>query len=287
MRQLKKIPENAAKQVGADKVSDIRLEKSRMRFLSHLIELRRRMLISLLVILAAGVVGWIFYPTILDFLVEPYCNTVDQDAVGLTSTSDCPLLVTDPLEPFAVRFMVALYAGIVGAMPVVLFQFWRFISPGLHRRERNYGIIFAAMGFIFFAGGVILAFYTVPRALDFLATIGGNDLVNFFSPKKYLDFLIKMMLAFGLGFEFPVLLIALQALGILHYKSLNKFRPYAIVGLFVAAAVLTPSGDPFTLLVLAIPLYIFYEISFAVGWLIFRRRQHREKQMDQQIESAP
>ncbi len=248
--------------------------------MSHLVELRRRLLVSLLAIFLGGIAGWIFYETILDFLVDPYCNTVSQEASGLTTSTDCPLLVTDPLEPFSVRFMVAFYAGVVGAMPVILFQFWRFISPALHHRERSYGIVFVILGFLLFATGVALAFYTVPRALDFLATIGGEDLVNFFSPKKYLDFLLKMMLAFGLGFEFPVLLIALQSLGILHYKSLNKFRPYAIVGLVVAAAILTPSGDPFTLLVLSIPLYIFYEISFLVGWLIFRRRQKKEWQVE-------
>ena len=161
--------------------------------------------------------------------------------------------------------MIALYAGIAIAMPVILFQVWRFIAPGLYKKERKYTTIFVLLAFVLFAAGVVLAFWTVPRALDFLAGIGGDDLANFFSPKKYLSFLLKMMVSFGIGFEFPIVLIFLQITGVLSYKTLKKFRPYAIVGIVIIAAVITPSGDPITLLALSIPLYLFMRLHLWLG----------------------
>ncbi len=259
-------------QTDEPEIASQRIEKSRMGFLQHLNELRRRLLIISATILAGGIVAWIFYHQILDFLVKPYCDVVDPAASGIELGQECLLLVTDPLEPLSVRFMIAIYAGIALAMPMILYQLWRFVVPGLYKKERNYTTAFVVAAVLLFAAGVILAFFTVPRALDFLTSIGGDDLANFFSPKKYLDFLVKMMIAFGLGFEFPVVLVFLQLIGILKYKTLNKFRPYAVVGLVILAAILTPSGDPVTLIVLSVPLYIFYEVSFLIGWLIQRKR---------------
>lgn len=257
--------------------SAVKLVKSKP-FLQHLAELRTRLLISALAVLAGGIAAWIFYHQILDFLIDPYCEVVNPGANGLGTAGKCNLLVTDPLEPLSVRFMVSLYGGLVGAMPIILFQLWRFISPGLYKKEKNYTLLFVVSAVILFAAGVSLAFWAVPRALEFLATIGGEDLINFFSPQKYLDFLLRMMLAFGIGFEFPIVLIFLQIVGILKYQTLNKFRPYAIVGIVVIAAILTPSGDPITLIVLSVPLYLFYEISFLIGWLLSRKKAKLENE---------
>ena len=122
--------------------------------------------------------------------------------------------MTDPLEPFRVRLTVAGYGGMALAMPVLLWQSWRFIAPGLYRHEKRYAVPFVGAGVLLFFTGGALAYWSLPRALDFLVSIGGPDLVSLFSPKEYLGFVVKMMAAFGIAFQFPIFLIALQATGV-------------------------------------------------------------------------
>jgi sec-independent protein translocase protein TatC len=250
--------------------------RTRMTFIEHLAELRRRLIISLLAIACGFVACWVLYPQILDFLVAPYCEVVPPDAEGLDAPGSCRLLVLDPLEPFSVRVSVAGYGGLALAMPILLWQALRFITPGLYPRERRYTLLFVIAGALLFATGVGLAFWSIPRALGFLSAIGGDDLVSFFSPRRYLSFVIKMALAFGLAFEFPIILIFGQIVGFIPTRTLQKIRPWAVIGIVVVGAVITPSGDPFTLLVLSVPMYAFYELSILFGVLRRRRRDREE-----------
>ena len=248
-----------------------------MTMVEHLTELRSR-LIKLTAALAVGTaICWIFYPFILDALLMPYCQTFDVNErvqSGLFGADGrCNLFVTDPLEPFSVRLTVAGYGGLVVSMPVVLWQVWQFVAPGLYKREKYYALLFVVVGVALFIVGVLLAYWSLPRALGFLANIGGTDLVSLFSPQRYLSFVVKMMAAFGLAFQFPVLLITLQMLGVLSNQTLRKNRSYALVGVVVLVAVITPSGDPFTLVILSIPMYAFYEL--AILYWIVKQRLHR------------
>jgi len=236
--------------------------EGRMRVLEHLGELRTRIILALVATALAGVAGWILYPLILDFILQPYCDTLERD---------CTLRVDEPLEGLNTRFMVAAYSGIILAFPVILWQFWKFISPGLHRNEKRHGIIMVGFGASLFAFGCYLAFATLPRALDFLVTIGGTDLVTEFRAKAYITFIIKMMLAFGIGFQLPVVLITLQRLNMLQYEMLRRQWRYAVVIIVIVVAVITPSGDPISLLALAIPMYGLYEFSIVYGWLRKRK----------------
>ncbi|MCY4164323.1 MAG: twin-arginine translocase subunit TatC [bacterium] len=252
-----------------------------MPLLDHLSELRSRIIKCLLAIAAGAIVCWIFYPQILDFLVEPYCDVISEDVLTQQAARQnllggCELLVLDPLEPFSVRLTVAGYGGLVLAIPVVLWQLWRFVQPGLFRRERRLAVAFTTTGAALFLLGAALAYWSIPRALGFLANIGGEDLITGFSPARYLSFVIKMMVAFGIGFEFPILLVFLQMAGIITYHQLIKWRRFAIVGIVALVAIVTPSGDPFTLAVLSVPMYIFYEISIGIGWL--RKRSEQKQQ---------
>ena len=183
----------------------------------------------------------------------------------------CNLFVRDPLEPFTVRLTVAGYGGIIVAIPVVLWQVWRFVAPGLYSHEKRYAVPFMVSGVALFFMGAGLAYWSIPRALDFLSSLGGEDLVELFSPREYLSFVIKMIVAFGIGFEFPILLIFLQILGVIDNTQLRRVRRYAVVGIVVLVAVITPSGDPFTLAVLSVPMYIFYEVAILFGRLRARR----------------
>ena len=251
-----------------------------MTLIEHLSELRNRLIKSVVTVALSGIACWIFYPWILDFLLEPYCRTFPvQDRIDsrlFGPGGGCNLFVTDPLEPFSVRLTVAGYGGLALSMPVVLWQGWRFVAPGLYRHEKRYAVPFVAAGALLFFLGAGLAYWSLPRALDFLVSIGGPDLVSLFSPQRYLSFVVKMMVAFGLAFQFPIVLIGLQAMGIVENRTLRRIRSYAVVGIVTLVAVITPSGDPFTLMALSIPMYAFYEISIIWGVVTNRRRRKRE-----------
>ena len=251
-----------------------------MPLMEHLAELRNRLIKSVVAVVVCGVACWILYPFILDLLLQPYCKTfpIEEriDSALFGSDGGCNLFVSSPLEPFNVRITLVGYGGFALAMPVLLWQGWRFVAPGLYRHEKRYAIPFVAAGVLLFFTGVALAYWSLPRALDFLKNIGGPDLVSLFSPKQYLGFVVKMMVAFGIAFQFPIVLIGLQATGVVDNRTLRKIRSYAVVGIVILVAVITPSGDPFTLMALSIPMYAFYEIAILWGVLTRRRQRKRE-----------
>ncbi len=240
-------------------------DEGRMTMIEHLTELRRRLIVSFIAVGVGAIACWFLYFEIFDLLVRPYCEVQEN----------CDLLVTRPLEPFNVRLTVAGYGGVALAIPVILFQFWRFIAPGLYSHEKRYALPFVFGGVLLFFCGAGLAYWSIPRALEFLNEIGGEDFVTMFSPAPYLSFVIKMVVAFGIAFQFPIILIFLQILGILQYHTLVGGRQYAIVGIVVLVAIITPSGDPFTLMILSVPMWLFYEISIGFGWM--RERRSRKK----------
>lgn len=247
-------------------------DDARMSLVEHLTELRDRLIKVVIAVVIGMVIAFLLYDPIFDFLLRPY----EQIANESNSTTGGRLLQIDPLEGFRVRMKLAAYGGIALAMPVILWQIWRFVTPGLYARERRYAIPFLVSALALFVLGAGLAYYTLPRALEFLVDIGGDNLVTAFAPGKYFTLITYMMLAFGIGFEFPILLIFLQLAGILDVDTLRKGRRYAIVGICVLVAVITPSGDPVSMLMLSVPMVLFYEISILVGRLLARRRAAAE-----------
>jgi len=176
-----------------------------------------------------------------------------------------------------VRLKTSGYAGIALAMPVLLWQVWRFVTPGLCPHERRYPMPFVASALVLFVLGAGLAYYTLPRALDFLISIGGEEnFVTAFAPSRYFTLITYMMLAFGIGFEFPIVLVFLQLAGVVDAAALRKARRFAIVGICILVAVITPSGDPYSMLMLSVPMVLFYEISILIGSAIAKRRAARE-----------
>jgi sec-independent protein translocase protein TatC len=185
--------------------------------------------------------------------------------------STCRLVVTDPLESFSIRIKLAGYLGLVFASPVVMWQLWRFITPGLYDREKRYAIPFVFSSVVLFLMGAALAILTFPQTLKFFAQFGGHNLELLYTPGKYLGLLTVMMFIFGLGFEFPIVLVFLEIAHVITWQQLRKWRRYAIVGIFVVDAVITPSGDPITLIAMAVPMCIFYEVSILIGRFALRR----------------
>ena len=228
----------------------------------HLAELRRRVVVSLLAFAAGTVVAFVVYPHILHFLQEPYCR--------VAGPTKCKLYISDPLGGLALRVKIATYGGLFLASPVILWQVWRFITPGLYRNEKRYAVPFVACSILLFAGGAVLAYVSFPHALTFLGSVGGPGLQQIYDPNKYLGLIVALMAVFGLTFEFPVVLVSLELVGVLTPRRLSSWRRWAIVTIVVFAAVVTPSGDPFSMLALALPMYVFYEVSIVVGKLLRR-----------------
>ncbi|MBW3546711.1 MAG: twin-arginine translocase subunit TatC [Actinobacteria bacterium] len=232
-----------------------------MTLVEHLNELRSRLVKAIIALVIGGVVGFLLYQPVLEILQAPYCEISEE----------CTFIVTDPLESFSIRLKVSAYVGLLLASPVVLWQLWRFITPGLYENEKRYAIPFVLSSVVLFLLGAGLALWTFPNALEFLVKIGGESLEPLYTPNKYLSLVIFMMLAFGVGFEFPIVLVFLQVAGMLTWQRLASWRRWAVVGIFVMVAVVTPSGDPFTLFALALPMYLFYESSILVGRFVLKR----------------
>ena len=225
----------------------------------HLAEFRKRLLIAFAALLLAGVVGFIIYPQILTFLQKPYCD--------LTKGKNCQLLAIGPLDGLTLRVKIAFFSGFIIALPVVSYELWRFIAPGLRKREKKYIIPFVFASLAFFLAGCALAYYSFPHALKFLQAIGGSQLAYHYTATNYLNLIVLMMFVFGLTFEFPVILVSLELIGVVTPMALLKAWRWAIIAIVTAAAVLTPSGDPFSMLALAAPLTVFYFASIGVGKL--------------------
>jgi sec-independent protein translocase protein TatC len=230
-----------------------------MTLVEHLTELRKRLFIACAAIAVGAVIAFIFYNRILGFLIHPYCEI---------KHGNCKLYVQSPLDGIATRLKIAGYGGLMIASPVVLWELWRFITPGLHKKEKRYAVPFITASTFLFFFGVLLGYLTFPKALEFLIGIGGDRIQEIFSPKEYVSFFLKVMLAFGVSFEFPVVLVFLEMVGVLSAKKLSSWRRPAIVIIVAAAAVITPSQDPYSLFAMAIPMYVFYELSILIGRIL-------------------
>lgn len=244
-------------------------DEARMSLIEHLTELRDRLIKIVLAVAFGMVVAFFLYNRIFHFLLGPYENIANSG----NSLTGGKLLQVDPLEGFGIRMKLAAYGGIAIAMPVILWQMWRFVTPGLYAHERRYALGFVSSALLLFVMGAGLAFLTLPQALKWLVSIGGADnFVTAFAPAKYFTLITYMMLAFGIGFEFPIVLVFLQLVGVLSVAALRKFRRYAVVGITVIVAIITPSGDPISMLMLSVPMLVFYEVAIIAGRVIERRR---------------
>jgi sec-independent protein translocase protein TatC len=230
-----------------------------MSVVDHLRELRDRLIWSMMAIAVGAVICFIFFGPIIHLMVQPY-----RDATGK------PLIFTQPLEAFMTRVKVAAYGGFVVASPVVFFHLWRFITPGLSPKEKKYAIPFVASSVVLFVGGSLVAVVTFPKALNFLLGVGGKDISPLLSAGSYLTLVFLMILAFGVSFEFPIVMMFLLLARIITTAQLRKIRKYAFLGIVIFAAVITPSQDPISLFAMAIPMYLLYEVSIVLGRLLKR-----------------
>lgn len=239
-----------------------------MSLIDHLRELRRRLVICLWALVVGSIVGFFLYEPAMNVIKSPYCDFLRDHPDKAPFEEGCSLVFLGAIDGFLITVKVILFLALVVALPIVLYQFWAFIVPGLTDRERRWAIPFVGMSLLLFLLGGLAAYLTLPRALGFLLGIGGDFVSPLLTVDKYVGFVIFTILAFGLGFEFPILLISLTAAGVLTGATMRKYRRYVILGLAIFAAVITPSPDPISMLALLIPLYLFYEGAIIVSRLI-------------------
>ncbi len=247
-------------------------ETGHMTLMEHITELRTRIVRVLIAFAIAAVVAWFLYQPILDVLQGPLQQTAPEQ-VGQDA-----FLTTEPLQPFQTRIKITSYTAIALAMPVILWQIWRFVAPGLYENERRYGLVFIGIGTVLFGCGAAIAFWTLPKALEFLQTIGGEEnFTQFYTPTSYLRLVVYMMVAFGIGFEFPLIVTTLNLVGAVTTDTLRRIRRYVYVIVAVFVAVATPSGDPISMLALTLPMCILYEVSVVIGRVRDRRKRKAEQ----------
>jgi sec-independent protein translocase protein TatC len=254
-----------------------------MSILEHLAELRDRLVRACLALAITTVLAftWLYSP-LLSFITRSYCSIPGKYRIS-TASGDCRLLALSPLDPLSIRLRVSLTVGLVLAMPVIAWQLWRFITPGLRASEKRYAIPFSLASTILFAMGVAVAFFTLPKAIGFLVAIGGDSLATFFQAERYLRFVLFMGLAFGLTFEFPLVLVFLSMVGILSSGAMMRAWRPAVAIIIVVAAVVTPSQDPISLFAMAVPMWIFYFAAAGVARVFIEpARARRRAELEQE-----
>jgi sec-independent protein translocase protein TatC len=241
-----------------------RAPDGRMSLGDHIRELRSRLLKSAVAITATGTLSFIFFNQIWKVLRHPYCQVHQKH--GLQTVNGCGQLVfTSVFDPILWHFKVALIGGLVLASPVWLYQLWAFVTPGLQRKERRYALAFVGCAVPLFLAGATLAYFVMSKGLQLLLNFAPAGTTSLISIDHYLSYALAMLSIFGLAFDLPLLVVMLNLVGVLSYARLKKSRRISIFLVFVFTAVATPSGDPFTMLALGVPLVLLLEIATQIA----------------------
>ncbi len=233
---------------------------STMTLVEHLEELRRRMIVALIAVAAFSIVGFVFWDRILGFLLTP----LPSAASHLPHDSGQLLVATDIGEPFLVSLKLAVAIGITLASPVVLYQVWAFIAPGLTRQERKYAAPFTLLGVGLFVAGLATGFVVLRYPIDWLVHFGDNRFILLLDANSYFTFVAYFLLAFGVVFELPLVLTFLAVVGIVNSQILRQKRMYILFGLWVLSCFITPGADPYSPVIIAVAFTILFELTIVL-----------------------
>jgi sec-independent protein translocase protein TatC len=235
-------------------------KKGAMPFLEHIEELRRRLIKSFLAVIIAAAVAFVFAERLYKFVTLPL--------------GDVKLHFTEITGSFMAYFKIAIYAGLIVASPYILYQLWRFVSPGLHLKEKRAVFPLVISSTILFLTGAAFCFFVVlPFAIQFLVSYAEGEMIPIITVSSYISFAGMMLLGFGLSFELPVVGYVLGRIGVVNARSLSKGRAYAVIAILVVAAILTPTPDIFNQLLMAVPLYLLYEVTIIVVKLTGKKKE--------------
>lgn len=221
----------------------------------HLLELRSRIFKAAIAIVVGSIVAFVFREWIFELIIDPYTRVV----------GDRDLVFFRPTEAFSLFMRLSLFGGFVLASPVVIWQVWAFVAPALSKREKRVAIPIVLTLVVLFLAGIAFGYWSLQRGLGFLIDFGGDQLEPTIGGDYYLSFALRFLLVFGFAFEFPVFLYAIAAMGVVTWRQLAAGRRWAVLMIVTVGAVVTPSGDPLTLLLLSVPLYVLYETTI---WLV-------------------
>ena len=246
----------------------------RMALADHLRELRARLLRIAVFLVVGIVVAWFFYDTLFSLIYRPYASA--QEILESKGVDSQPVL-TGVANPLLLQLKLSALAAVVLGAPFWLYQLWAFIVPGLHANERRWTRIFAAVAGPLFILGVAVGYYVLPKGIEVLIGFTPEALQNLVEFGEYFRFVTRMLLVFGIAFEIPLFVIMLSLAGVVSGKSLAAYRPWIVVGTFVFAAVATPSTDPFSMLMLALPMTVLFLLSEGFARVVDRRRARRAR----------
>jgi len=255
------------------------LENSKLPLKEHLSELRKRILISVAVLFAAFLFIFNYSEELFNILVFPLKSEIKLDFtnpyIHIIHKTPISLVFLAPAEAFWMHMKVSFVASFIFALPVIFFQIWKFVSPGLLSNEKKYLIPFLFSSTILFLAGSLFCFVIIlPFAMTFLLGYKTGSLTPMISVGSYIDFCLKFILAFGAIFELPLVIVFLAKFGIVSPSGLAKNRKYAILFSFIAAAILTPTPDAFNQILMAVPIIILYEIGILLSMIIYRKKKN-------------
>jgi sec-independent protein translocase protein TatC len=247
-----------------------------MTLVAHLTELRNRIAKALLALLVATAIAFWWYEHGLgDFIRAPYCG-LDPDLRYGDADTGCGLLIIDVFGGVFIRLKVSFLAGAVLSAPFWLYQLWAFITPGLKRNEKRYGVTFVAVSTLLFALGAVLAYVSLAAGLELLLGLAGEGTIIALTAQDYIGFVLSLLVAFGVSFEVPLVAVALNLVGVLSYEVLSRSRRWIFFLTIVFAAFVTPTQDPFTMLLMAIPMIVLFEGAIQIARVVDKRRARRE-----------
>jgi sec-independent protein translocase protein TatC len=249
----------------------------RMALADHLRELRARLIRAALFLVLAFAVSLFFYDQLLELVLAPY----NHARVALDQKTQTTAYVAGATGPLMLQLKLCGVAAIVASSPYWLYQIWGFIVPGLHAHERKWSRIFAAVAGPLFFAGVATGYYVLPKGLEVLIGFTPAQLESLVEFGEYFSFLTRMLLVFGISFEIPLFVIMLNLAGVVSGKQIGRYRPWIILGTFVFAAVATPSTDPFSMLMLAIPMLVLFLLAEVIARSIDRARGRGADSTDQ------